>query len=356
MRTLCLAAVAALTFTVPASADGVPAPDDAFVGSIRTTLSPGEDDAYSDAEYTGAIYRIEAPQRATIAAQTAYDPAETLQFIPVVMNYNHSMDFDVDFGAGSWEINPAAMVALDALGAALNSAELSPYTYVVGGHTDTSGELEFNQWLSERRAEEVRAYLIEQYEVAPDRLVAVGFGEEALADAKDGESAANRRIEVTLVESDWELRVATAAKRPVVAAAAAVDTPPAPAFRVRFDGPPAVVTHRVVRTVTTRHQYALAPYAVAYAVPVQWNDGGHYRRRTPPFVGHVVVPRQYPRHARPYGAARYGETPAYRGHHHGYAGRQPTRTHHYGGGYRAPHGYRLTPAGAAAVINHAIAH
>ncbi len=61
----------------------------------------------------------------------------------------------------------------------------------VSGHTDAHGPDDYNQRLSERRAEAVRGYLIE-HGVDAERLRAVGFGETRLIPG--GDDAENRRV------------------------------------------------------------------------------------------------------------------------------------------------------------------
>ena len=67
----------------------------------------------------------------------------------------------------------------------------------VDGHTDSVGTQEYNQKLSERRAESVKAYLVNKG-VAATRITTKGFGEEKpVADNKTAEGRAqNRRVEV----------------------------------------------------------------------------------------------------------------------------------------------------------------
>ncbi len=71
----------------------------------------------------------------------------------------------------------------------------------VEGHTDSQGGEKYNKRLSQRRADSVRAYLIRKG-VAPDRLEAVGYGEEKPiapnTSAKGREQ--NRRVEFTIVQ------------------------------------------------------------------------------------------------------------------------------------------------------------
>ena len=74
----------------------------------------------------------------------------------------------------------------------------------VEGHTDARGSARYNQRLSERRAESVARYLINRG-VGESRLVAQGFGEEALivpdATTKE-EHAQNRRVEFNIGERE----------------------------------------------------------------------------------------------------------------------------------------------------------
>lgn len=71
----------------------------------------------------------------------------------------------------------------------------------IEGHTDSVGSDEYNQKLSDRRANAVRDYLISKG-IEPDRLVAVGFGEsKPIADNESVRGRArNRRTEFTVLE------------------------------------------------------------------------------------------------------------------------------------------------------------
>ena len=71
----------------------------------------------------------------------------------------------------------------------------------VAGHTDSLGRAEFNMDLSQRRAESVRRYLVEQG-VAPGNLTARGYGEEMpVADNSTREGRAeNRRVELNRLD------------------------------------------------------------------------------------------------------------------------------------------------------------
>ena len=67
----------------------------------------------------------------------------------------------------------------------------------VAGHTDSSGEAKYNQWLSQRRAEAVRTYLMNKG-IDGERITAVGYGEsqpEFDNATREGRKA-NRRVEL----------------------------------------------------------------------------------------------------------------------------------------------------------------
>ncbi len=78
-------------------------------------------------------------------------------------------------------------------------------TAVVEGHTDSSGPAEYNQRLSERRAEAVAGILSDDFGIDASRLETVGYGEtrpEADNSTAEGR-AANRRVMV-IMEAEVE--------------------------------------------------------------------------------------------------------------------------------------------------------
>lgn len=117
----------------------------------------------------------------------------------IVIDPAYAMDFNVFFAFDSAELTPQARAELRALGHALGSPELRPYRYLIAGHTDAVGDPAYNQLLSERRAAAVREYLITAFAIDPDRLIAVGFGEERLKDPANPRAGINRRVEVAMI-------------------------------------------------------------------------------------------------------------------------------------------------------------
>jgi outer membrane protein OmpA-like peptidoglycan-associated protein len=79
------------------------------------------------------------------------------------------------------------------------------YSIQVFGHTDDVGSVEYNQQLSERRAEAVRQYVVEAG-VDPEVMTTKGLGKSSpLVEGTDPESRQrNRRVELAIVFSEGE--------------------------------------------------------------------------------------------------------------------------------------------------------
>ena len=107
-----------------------------------------------------------------------------------------AIDLYVNFEYNSAELKPEALVALRALGEALNSPALAEAKVAIVGHTDAKGGAEYNQTLSEKRASAVRSVLIGSHGVDPARLHAEGHGFTELKDPAQPEAGINRRVEI----------------------------------------------------------------------------------------------------------------------------------------------------------------
>ena len=106
------------------------------------------------------------------------------------------VDLDVRFAYDSARLSAQTEPLLDALGAALKSAQLQDQRFVIAGHTDKQGTDDYNKRLSCARALSVRDYLLRRHGIDPARLVALGFGFERLLDAAEPTADVNRRVEI----------------------------------------------------------------------------------------------------------------------------------------------------------------
>ncbi len=105
-------------------------------------------------------------------------------------------DLKIHFATNSAAISREAAQRLDALATALEFPQMQDVHLIIAGHTDARGSDALNKLLSQRRAQSVVTWLVTEGSVSPDRLQAVGYGEERLADARNPASGVNRRVEV----------------------------------------------------------------------------------------------------------------------------------------------------------------
>lgn len=114
----------------------------------------------------------------------------------VIFEFDSSVTFDFD----SARLRPGAQAELNEAVAMLNMhSEIRRVE--VAGHTCDLGSADYNQGLSERRAQSVRDYLVENG-VSADRLVVRGYGEDRpkVGNTSDANRQQNRRVELVVLE------------------------------------------------------------------------------------------------------------------------------------------------------------
>ncbi len=119
----------------------------------------------------------------------------------IVLNMPSSVTFDFD----SSELTSSARNALNDVASILTQYDDTRVN--IAGHTDSTGNADYNQRLSERRAESVGNYLA-QSGVSRNRLQMSGYGETqpVASNASEEGRAQNRRVEITLspIESQFQ--------------------------------------------------------------------------------------------------------------------------------------------------------
>src|SRR5436189_3778032 len=112
------------------------------------------------------------------------------------------IDLEIRFEYNSADISKNSVQAVQELGKALSDPTLKGSTFVVAGHTDAIGGEEYNQGLSERRADTIKKYLTEKYGINGSDLVTVGYGKTKPKDANAPMDPANRRVQVVNMEAN----------------------------------------------------------------------------------------------------------------------------------------------------------
>jgi outer membrane protein OmpA-like peptidoglycan-associated protein len=111
------------------------------------------------------------------------------------------IDLEINFDYNSADISAKSLPAVQALGRALTNPDLKGSTFVVAGHTDAAGAENYNQELSERRADSIKRYLVDKYGITGSDLVTVGYGKSKLKDAANPMAEVNRRVQVVNMEN-----------------------------------------------------------------------------------------------------------------------------------------------------------
>jgi outer membrane protein OmpA-like peptidoglycan-associated protein len=107
-----------------------------------------------------------------------------------------SIDLEINFDYNSANISKTAQPGVKALGQALSDPALKGATFIIAGYTDAKGTEQYNQTLSERRAEAIKKYLVDHEKIPAANLVTVGYGETQLKNKDDPNAAENRRVQV----------------------------------------------------------------------------------------------------------------------------------------------------------------
>ncbi len=144
----------------------------------------------------GAVGAYMDRQEAELRRQTAGTGVDVIrQGDDLLLSMPSGITFDFDRS----DIKPQFEATLNEVARTLQTYN---QTYVdVLGHTDTTGSHEYNQGLSERRAQSVASYL-SSHGVARARIATRGYGETAplfMPDDTEAKRAANRRVEIKIV-------------------------------------------------------------------------------------------------------------------------------------------------------------
>jgi outer membrane protein OmpA-like peptidoglycan-associated protein len=129
-----------------------------------------------------------------------------------------SFNVDIQFDTDTPIVRPESYQTLGQVADTLVNSALLPYTFVVVGHTESTGRRENNALLSQRRADAVRDILINTFKISSKRLQSVGLGEEQLLDPARPNAPVNNQTQIM-----------TAAKVPESEASAAAAAKGAPA-------------------------------------------------------------------------------------------------------------------------------
>jgi len=193
-------------FRVARSIESRVNPVESRVGSAEGRLSQVEQNAQ---RLSGQLDELTAVANATRggakAAQETADAAvagvnATNARISALDDYSVQQVTTVTFKVGSTVLTPQAKTQLDTLAQQIGTAR--NFMIEVTGFADSTGNMELNRRLSQRRADAVVRYLAENHNVPLRRMITpFGYGElQAVAENSTREGRAqNRRVEVKML-------------------------------------------------------------------------------------------------------------------------------------------------------------
>jgi outer membrane protein OmpA-like peptidoglycan-associated protein len=112
---------------------------------------------------------------------------------------------NIIFSFNQWNLKPGAQKNLAKLAILLN--EYPDRSILLEGHTDSVGDEEYNESLSQKRAVAVRDFLVRQG-VSPSKLYVRGYGERyplVTNDTKEGRQQ-NRRVDMVILDPEKEAK------------------------------------------------------------------------------------------------------------------------------------------------------
>ena len=117
-----------------------------------------------------------------------------------------SLPGNLTFGYDNADVSNDGRIELDKIAEALKKflgADLTRATFMIEGHSDPTGGAEYNQKLSERRAESVRAWFVANMNVNPDNVKTIGYGSTRPAEGvplvgTNEELQGHRRTEIVI--------------------------------------------------------------------------------------------------------------------------------------------------------------
>jgi outer membrane protein OmpA-like peptidoglycan-associated protein len=124
-------------------------------------------------------------------------PKSPIQTLPEVAESEQgkTMGLPIKFGYNSADILGESKHSLAELGRMLSSPDYANEKLLIEGHTDSKGSDQYNQYLSEKRAESVKKYLRDNFNIASNRLFITGMGESQPLENANPSASVNRRVQ-----------------------------------------------------------------------------------------------------------------------------------------------------------------
>ena len=146
---------------------------------------------------------IQSPDFFSVEKQFALRGDTVMTLLTNSINYKLPLIFkNLEFEAGKANVLPSMQSTLDRI--ALFLVDHPTFRLSITGHTDTSGDPDVNEQLSQNRAEEIRKYIERKGRLKPNRIESFGYGSTRplKEERTEADASVNRRVEFRLIKPD----------------------------------------------------------------------------------------------------------------------------------------------------------
>lgn len=164
-------------------------------------------------QWRGIVIRLDSEIRTpktvrTTPVESVKKPTTTLPKVktkPTPVSHQAAKSengYFIHFALNSFDLEPEFKEHLERLSSVLTSEAMLKTCLRVTGHTDTSGDADYNMQLSQKRAIMVATYLAEVGKIDPTRVQIAALGETEPLPEIPGNDSRNRRVAFSTKETD----------------------------------------------------------------------------------------------------------------------------------------------------------
>lgn len=196
-----IAAVSVLGTAAPSLSEEAPSPED-IIKALQSKTDRGVPASDSPPAAASGIDEnaLISALKQKAARGLSVDEVESRQ-LATVLPSKPRIDLEINFDVNSADITESTRPVVTALGRALQNDDLKGATFVIAGHTDRSGSASYNKRLSQKRAESIKQFLIDNYNMSSEQLIVVGYGQDRPKNKSNPYAAENRRAEIVNVKT-----------------------------------------------------------------------------------------------------------------------------------------------------------
>lgn len=132
--------------------------------------------------------------------RSSQDMKSILSTVDDNSNISKEIYMKIEFDFDSAVIQSVSYPLLDELGRALPDFNNGKHTLLIHGHADSDGDADYNMALSQKRADSVKTYLLDHFDLRSLKMEAKGFGEEQplVPNTSEANKMRNRRVEIRM--------------------------------------------------------------------------------------------------------------------------------------------------------------